>query len=779
MRGWQVVMFKSCLNSALRHIIKNKVYSCINIAGLAIGMACCILIMLWVSDELSFDRFHENAENICQVAQESSYVTPSALAAALKAEYPEIVDATRYEHWRKWQIGYGDRKFEEICALADQSFFDMFTFEFIKGDPASALTERYSIVLTESVAEKLFGDEDPIGKFIRVRLQFNLKVTGVIRDVPRNSHMVFGCVIPFEILSQLRDDWNDWRPNNYHTYVLLQEGASPREVGQKIAGIVQKNDPGNNTELHLHPLTNVHLHALSGGGAITYVYIFSAMAVFILLIACINFMNLTTARSSGRAREVGVRKVNGADRGMLMRQFFGESVLMSFFALAVAIGLTEILLPVFNDISGKQLTFDLAGNLRLITGLIGIALITGLVSGSYPALFLSSFNPVRILKSSYGAESGGSVFRKVLVIIQFTLSIFLIIGTTVIYNQLEFIKNKNLGYDKEHILCIRMKTGLYQNLAVVAYEMEQNPNIKGITLSSCLLSSRESSTDRIKWEGKPFGDKTSMGIISVDYDFLDVYDIEMAEGRFFSREFPTDIREAYILNETAAKLVGLENPIGSRFSCFGDEGTVIGIVKDFHHESLRDEIKPLIMHMNPNWFDNMSVKIKADSLSATIDFLATTMNENAPDYNFEYRFLDDVIDGLYQSEQRMGVLFRYFTFLAIFISCLGLFGLASYMAEQRTREIGIRKVLGASVGSIIALLSKEFILLVCVASLLAWPLSWYIMHGWLQGFAYRSGMSIDIFFIAALMALFIALITISLQALRAALANPVNALRHE
>jgi ABC-type antimicrobial peptide transport system permease subunit len=411
--------------------------------------------------------------------------------------------------------------------------------------------------------------------------------------------------------------------------------------------------------------------------------------------------------------------------------------------------------------------------------LIGIALITGLVSGSYPALFLSSFKPVRILKSSYGAERGGSMFRKVLVVIQFTLSIFLIIGATVIYNQLEFIKNKNLGYDKEHILCIRMKTGLYQNMAIVAYEMEQNRNITGITLSSNLLSHRESATDRIKWEGKSFGDKTSMGIISVDYEFLDVYDIEMAEGRFFSRDFPTDVREAYILNETAAKIVGLENPIGSRFSCFDNEGTVIGVVKDFHHESLRDEIKPLIMHLNPGWFDNMSVKIKADSISATIDFLATTMNENAPDYNFEYRFLDDVIDGLYQSEQRMSVLFRYFTFLAIFISCLGLFGLASYMAEQRTREIGIRKVLGASVGNIIALLSKEFVLLVCVASLIAWPLSGYIMHRWLQGFAYRSGMDIGIFIIAALAALFIALITISIQALRAALANPVNSLRHE
>jgi hypothetical protein len=393
-------MIKNLLKTTIRNIARHRAYSVINIAGLAIGMTCCILIMLWVTDELSYDRFHENAENICQVAQERSYVTPSALAAALKAEYPEIVDATRYEGWRKWQIGYGDRKFEEVCALADQSFFDMFTFEFVKGDPPSALTDRYSIVLTESAASKLFGDEDPIGKFVRAKLQFNLKVTGVIRDVRRNSHMDFGCVIPFEILSQLTNDWNKWKPNNYNTYVLLQEEASHREVGRKISTIVQKNDPGNNTKLHLHPLNKVHLHAIGGGGPITYVYIFSAMAVFVLLIACINFMNLTTARSGERAREVGVRKVVGADRGVLMRQFFGESVLMSLFALAIAIGLVELFLPVFNNISGKQLTFDLLGNLRLITGLIGIALITGLVSGSYPALFLSSFKPVRILKSS-------------------------------------------------------------------------------------------------------------------------------------------------------------------------------------------------------------------------------------------------------------------------------------------------------------------------------------------------------------------------------------------
>lgn len=772
-------MFKSCLNSALRHIIKNKAYSSINIAGLAIGMACCILIMLWVTDELSYDHFNENAENICQVAQERSYVTPSALAAALKTKYPEIIDATRYEAWRKWPLGYGDRKFEEVCALADQAFFDMFTFEFIKGDPATALTERYSIVLTESAAEKLFGDEDPIGKSIRAKLQFNLKVTGVIRDVPRNSHMSFGCVIPFEILSQIRNDWNKWRPNNYNTYVLLQEGASYREVGHKISTIVQINDPGNNTKLRLRPLTEVHLHAIGGGGPITYVYIFSAMAVFVLLVACINFMNLTTARSGDRAREVGVRKVVGADRGMLMRQFFGESILMSLFALAVAIGLTEILLPMFNNLSGKQLTFDLVGNLSLILSLVGIALITGLISGSYPALFLSSFKPVRILKSSYGAERGGSMFRKILVVVQFTLSIFLIIGTTVIYNQLEFIQNKNLGYDKEQVLCIRMKTGLYGNLAIVLYEMEQNPDITGVTMSSSLLNYQESSTDRIKWEGKPFGDKTSMGLLSVDYNFLDVYDINMVEGRFFSPDISSDIRRAYILNETAVKIVGLENPIGTSFSCSGNEGTVIGIVKDFHYESLHNEIKPLVMHFNPGEFDNMSVKIKADKIPATLDFLATTMNENAPEYNFEYRFMDDVIEGLYQSEQRMGVLFRYFTFLAIFISCLGLFGLASYMAEQRTREIGIRKVLGASIGNIIGLLSKEFVLLVCVASLIAWPLSWYIMHRWLQGFAYRSGMGVGIFILAALMALLIALITISVQAIRAALANPVNSLRHE
>jgi putative ABC transport system permease protein len=775
-------MFVSYLKVAIRSIMKSKGYSFINVAGLAIGMACCLLIMLWVQDELSYDSFHENADQICRVLTVGGTVTPSPLAETLKDEYPEVVDAARHVS-RKWKLSYEDRSFVEQGALVDPSFLEIFTFRTVSGDLSAAFADPYSIVITKSVADKLFGEADPIGMPISARSQFELTVAAVIEDVPRNSHFNFDWLASEHLMHFL---WGSsdfrWESNNFITYVMLQRGVSHQSVSEEIAGVVASHDPGNSSILRLQPLRDIHLHGSNGGGTITYVYVFSVMAVFLLLIACVNFMNLATARSVGRAKEVGMRKVTGACRIDLVGQFMGESLLHSFVAMLFAVILVELMLPGFNNLSGKQLSLNYVGNWELPLGLVCIALFTGLVAGSYPALFLSSYAPMGILRRSAGARGRSVLFRRILVIGQFMVSVALIIGTTVVHSQLQHIRNMDLGYDEEHILCMTLRRDLAMNLQTVSEKLSQHSSIRGIVLTSSLLDESETSTDEWDWEGKATDQKLNMKVLSVTYDFPEVFGTEMVEGRFFSREYSTDVVEAIIVNEAAVRAMQMESPVGRQLSCGNIshiKGEIIGVVKDFHFRPVHFEIQPLLIRIIPSWLDNVCMKIASENVPGTIDHIRSTLKELAPGYPFEYRFLDDRIDGRYRAEQRMGSILLYASLIAVFVSCLGLLGLISFSAEQRTKEIGIRKVLGASELGMVTLLSKEFLTLVLIANVISVPIAYFAMNSWLQRFAYRTALSWHIFALSAMAALLIALLTVSFRAIKAARANPVDAIRCE
>jgi len=774
----------------LRKIRRQKGISFINITGLAVGMACCFFVFLWVQDELSFDRFHSNAKEIYRVLHNpqstdiyNSYGS-GPLGPALKADYPEIINFTRMFGEANAPLKYRDQVFNGKVRGVDNSFFEIFTFPFIKGDPKNCLSAPRSIVLTEKMAAKLFHEEDPLGKTVGFEWWvgwFDLKVTGVIQDVPSNSHIHFDYLLPFEFVTWSGMTIEDWGVNAYRTYVLLPKNADSSTVQEKIAGTVKRHFPESPYTLYLEPVTRIHLYNFTGGGLITYVYIFSIIGVFILCIACINFMNLSTARSMERAREVGMRKVVGSTRTQLVKQFLGESILLSFISFILAVILVQAFLPSVNNIVGKQLTLSYSGSPLFI--FLGIAFLTGIISGSYPAVFLSSFRPVTVLKGFVRSSSQNIRLRKLLVIGQFVVSIALITGTIIIYQQLVYMRNTDMGINKSHVINMELRGNLRKQYSTIKSELLRNPDITAVCATNGSFSKRF-GTDEIGWEGKPEDKRIFMSIHSVDFDYQKIFDIKMAMGRYFSRDYPTDRSDGIIVNETAAKIMGMESPIGQRISCsipFSSQksGTILGVVKDFHFRSLHEKIDPLVLVIAPGWFTDVYVRIRPENVPETLGFIEKTIKKFAPDFPFEYSFLDEDIDNLYKTEQRIGNLVRYGTFLAIFIACLGLFGLASFMAEKRTKEIGIRKVLGASISGIVLLLTKEFTKWVIIANLIAWPIAYFVMRGWLQNFAYHINIGIGKFLLAAALALVTALITVSFQAVKTATSNPVDSLRYE
>jgi putative ABC transport system permease protein len=789
-------MFKNYIKIALRNIKRHKGYSFINIAGLAIGMACCILILLWVQDETGYDQFHKRRSELYRVYTEIQYSDGRTnlfaqsyfpLARILKEECPDVVDAVRYASKNWLLIKYGDKSFvDDDFGFADSSFFNMFTFPFLKGDPKTALSSKFSVVITEEMSHKYFGSEDPIGKTLNVNNQYDVQVTGVIENVPHNSSLRFDFLLPYVLY--WGPNWaesSSWGGNPLETYVLLPKNALAEDVARKITDIKEKHDPPSAAErirLHLQPQTRIHLYALGGGGLIRYVYIFSIIACFVLIIACINFMNLSTAKAGTRANEVGMRKVVGAKKTDLIKQFFGESVVLSFIALIGAILIVEIMLPAFNNLSGKSLSLDPSGNITIILGIMGITLFVGILSGSYPALFLSSFQPVKVLKGTFRSGSQRSLFRKILVVSQFTLSIFLIIGTLIIYKQLDYIRNRDLGYDKEHLVFVYMQGDLKAKYESVKSELLRNSNILKVTRSLQLPSNIASTVSALDWEGKNPDEKVSMNWDIVDFGYFETLKMDMIQGRGFSREFATDASEAYIVNEEAVKLMGMESPVGKRLSVFRKDGKIIGVVKNFNFKSLHHEIRPFVYMMNPNWIsamDCMFIRVAPDNISATLKYIESTCKQINPAYPLRYQFFDEWLERLYRNEQRMGRIVGYFTFLAIAISCLGLFGMASFMTEQRTKEIGIRKVLGAPVSRIILLLSADFTKWVLAANIIAWPVAYFAISKWLENFAYRTNLNMSIFILSGVLALVTALLTVSFQTLKAALANPVESLRYE
>jgi ABC-type antimicrobial peptide transport system permease subunit len=786
-------MFKNYLKIALRNIKRHKGLSFINITGLAIGMACCLLITIWVQDELSYDKFHENAENIYRINmndQRYGVVWPIVsipVGPALKEEFPEVVDSARVSDFSAL-VTRGEKRFDEIGVYVDPSFFEIFSFPFIKGDPKTALSAPFSMVISQEMAKKFFNGEDFLGKNLKLNNELDFTITGVIKDMPRNSHLNFDFLVPFKIFEQKDRDPNNWGRFQVYTYVMLQDDAPFKEFEKKIAGLLQEHNVRSGPRLEPEPLTRIHLYAVDGGGDVRYVYIFSIIAVFILVIACINFMNLTTARSSTRAKEIGMRKVTGAQRADLIKQFMGESVIISLIALYFALILVILLLPALGNLADKQLTLYPQGNWNLILGFVGIVLFAGLLAGSYPALFLSSFKAADILTGSLISASSGAkktIFRKALVVIQFSISVFLIIFTLVIFKQLHFIRNRNLGYEKEHIISIPLRGNASMQYDAFKSELLRDSRILHVTATSevpILIYYLHIGYD---WEGRDPKKESRMNEVLVDHDFIETFNMTITQGRGFSRDYTTDASEAYIINEAAVKAMDMKSPVGKRFSAPTHagmrEGTIVGVVKDFHFKPLHDEIGPLVMFIEPEKFSFFCIKVKSEisDMHRTINFIESVYKKFTPNFPFRYSFLDSTFDKLYKSEQKTGSIFGYFTFLAIFISCLGLFGLAAQMAEMRIKEIGIRKVLGASVSGIAMLLSKEFMKWVIIANIIAWPVAYYVTDRWIQNFAYRTSIGLWIFFLAAFLAFLIALVTVGYQAVKTAMANPVDALRYE
>jgi putative ABC transport system permease protein len=793
-------MFRNYLIIAVRSIFRQKGFSLINILGLAIGLACALLILLWVQDELSFDKFHEQAHRLYRVEEDQYYsgavyhvnVTPYPSAPVWKAEIPEIEDACRYQWSSGMLFTYGEKAFYEGgCVAVDSTFFDLFTYGFLHGKKATALTEPFSAVLTEETAEKYFGDENPIGKSFRVNNKYEFTVSAVLKSIPKNSISQFDILVPFDFLKEAGRYSDSWGANSIRTYIKLYENAVIDSVDKKLTATVKRYNEETTTDFMAAPFTRIHLHEYWGyghdPGAIVFVYIFSAIAIFVLLIACINFMNLSTARSATRAREIGLRKVSGASRRAVIIQFFGESVLLAFISLIFSLIIVSSILEVFNKVSGKELDFNSLLLPQFIIAMVLVTLAAGLISGVYPALYLSAFRPIKVLKGDLSTGMKSGWFRKVLVVVQFTLSVFLIIGTVIIYRQLNFMKSKDLGYDKENLFYFQMRGEIKDNYQTIKDEFLRDPKVLNISAASHQPHQIGSNTGGGDWDGKDPDQSVLIGNNIVDYDFIETMKIELKNGRSFSRNFPADLVSQadssanFMINEVLEKIMDKENAVGERFSIWGMEGRIIGVMKDFHYHSVRTKIEPLMFILAPiDWLQFIVVRVAPGDLTKTMEDLEKTWNKIMPGYPFDFNFVDESIDQLYRTEERLGNLLKYFTILAIIIACLGLFGLASFTAEQRTQEIGIRKVMGARVGSVIMLLSREFSLLVVISCLIAIPASAFFMGKvFLQNFEYRTDMAWWIFLAASLAALLIAILTVSYQAARAALTNPADALRYE
>jgi putative ABC transport system permease protein len=788
-------MIKNYFKIAFRNLQRHKAYSLLNISGLAIGMACSILILLWVQNELSYDRFHAKANEIYRLTDNAedfkAAVTPAGIAEGLQSQMPEIKTTTRISKLFTPLLQVGDRKFTEKWSLyVDSNFLQTFSFPLLKGNPHTALMQPDGILLTEDMAKKYFGTEDAIGKIIRKDNKDNLFVTGVIANVPAYSHLRFDFLLPMSAIEATNDDLKTktWGNFNFYTYIQLNKNFNPTKANlSKITGrinaIYQVHDSGFKIAFHLQPLTDIHLHSdmqidMPGQGNIQYVHIFFIVALFILVVACINFMNLATARSSRRAKEVGLRKVVGAGRSQLIMQFLGETLIISFVSLLFAVGIVWLVLPAFNHLAEKELTFHLL-NGKLLLILIGIALLTGLISGSYPALFLSGFKPVTVLKGKLKLGGGNLLFRNGLVVTQFVVSIILLVGTAVVYKQLNFIKNKDLGFDKSNLLYMRMIGDIWGKQSALKSELSQSPITSDYSIISDLPTALVTGTIAVQWEGKDPKLQIVIPSIFVDENFIKVFQTKLLTGRSFSSSFKGDSSN-FVINETAMHLMGMNinNAVGKNISYGGINGSIIGVVKDFNVKPLQYAIDPIVLQMN-KYGGYVIVRTKPGNTDATINALGKISRDLNPAYPFTYNFLDMDLDNLYKGEQQMGSIFNFFAILAIFISCLGLYGLSAFMAEQRTKEIGVRKVLGASVFNIVYLLSGSFTRLIVIAMAIAIPVSWWAIDNWLKGFVYRINISWIIFLVACGTALLIALLTVSYESIKAAVANPVKSLRTE
>jgi putative ABC transport system permease protein len=796
-------------------MLRHKGFSFINIAGLAIGLAACIIILLFIVDELSYDRFHEKADRIYRITTAGVFgnnefagtYTSAPLAKALLDDYAEVEHATRMMARNNRLVSYEDKSFiENRYFYADSSVFDVFTIPLVSGDPKTALNKPNTMVITEAIAMKYFEDEDPIGKTLRVDdAGQNYMVTAVCRDIPPNSQFRFDIMV-----SMITTDWStnpSWFSQSAQTYIVLREGSDVNKLQEKLPEFIERHigpqlpqfvgvtleqfaESGQSYGYYLQPLLDIHLHSRLDGefetnSDITNVYLFSIIAIFILLIACVNFMNLTTAKSAVRAKEVGVRKVLGSNRKQLIWQFLGESFIYTLLAMVIALIIAEIALPFFNHVTGKHLSLNLISNWYYLPVFVIFILITALLAGSYPAFYLSRFQPLHVIKGQKLQQNGKSNLRTLLVVFQFSITILLLIATFVVYRQLNFIQDKNLGFNKEHLLVIKRAYSLGDQNSAFKNELLQNPDILSASFSID-LPGEDLGSNSHGIQGRPSEEIFLIMMMHADYNLAKTLGIEMAWGRYYSKDYATDTA-AVVINEAAARAFGLSEPyteklIRQAIRPEQNEGfMVIGVMRDFHFESLHLDVRPLAIYLQPenNWFNRLAIRVRSDDMAGTIQFIEDKWNEFAEAQPFEYTFMDNTLNDLYKNDRRTRIIYSIFSLLAVFVASLGLYGLAAFTTENRTKEIGIRKAHGASVGSIVAMLSEEFTRWVLLANIIAWPVAYFMMDNWLDNFAYRISIPWLSFVAAGLLALIIAIITVSSLAYKAANANPVEALKYE
>ena len=803
-------MVRHFFQVAWRQLMKRKFYTFINIAGLAIGMACCIVIALYVQNELSYDRYHVKKDRIYRVTstfrtfEAGQTLAPPAprdyqvwgcapVGPALQADFPQIEKVVQFMSPVSLLLQHGDRRLQQDNLLCmDSTAFDVFSWKMLQGDAHTALVKPNSIVLTRSVAEKFFGNENPIGQALRVNNSDNFMVTGVMEDVPPNSQFSFNGLISMSTARKWRDEiFHWWGYVDFYTYLLLKENTDIRSLQAQASAFVARNDPQDKGyAVSFEKMTDAYLHSVAArqpgpSGSLLNVYLFSCIGLFIMLIACINFMNLSTARSLERAKEVGVRKVLGVRPVGLMRQFLFESILLSLFAAVIAVGLAQGGISFIGELSGKQLSNTHFLNPQSLVWFTAIAIVVGMLAGIYPAWFLSGFKPLAVLKGKFNPSGNGLSLRKGLVVFQFTLSIALIAGTAIVYTQLKYIDRHEVGFQKDQMVILNFEGDekVQQQIEAVKKAIADQPGVVSVSSSRAVPGEflPNAYTQLQAPDGKMV--PNSPLIYEIDFDFIPTYHIPLVAGRNYSREFPTDSAQSMVINEAAARLFGYVHPadaVGKKFDQWGRKGTVIGVVKDFNFQSLHQAVEPLTLRYGyPSELNRISISIKADNVPTTIASLKKTWDRVAPQRPFLYHFLDESFGQQYEADRHFGQLFTLFSMLAIGIACLGLFGLSTFMAQQRIKEIGVRKVLGSSVTGIVVLLSKDFIKLIFLAAAIAIPLCWWAMTQWLQGFAYRITLGPVVFIEAAVISLVVAVATISWQSIRAARANPIQSLRNE
>jgi ABC-type antimicrobial peptide transport system permease subunit len=788
------IMLKHWLKILLRINSRYKGHLLIKILSLTIGITSCLLIFLWVQHETGYGEFNANADRLYRVTQILQYedgpfpiaVTPATMGQNMVSDFPELTNYCRIMPRNNVLIRTGDKKiYEAGCIFADSSLFKMFSFPFIHGNPDSAFNTVDSIVITRRMAEKYFGNINPVGQFIGIN-KGDYKITGVIENIPDNSHIQFDFIMNMEVLFK-RFGFNRLGDNEFYTYVLSEKNADTNTLYNKLEHYSQKFEAEDKTIISLQNIKDIHLksnYAIDYYGRsedkTTLVLFFTFAAFGILITACINYINLTTARASSRTKEIGVRKVNGADKANIANQFFLETISLTILAVLLSLVLVFLLLPIFNNITGKQLEFSSLNNLNTILALLGIASITSIISGIYPALILSSFKPVQVIKGSARESMKGNLFRRILVVFQFTISLILIIGTIIVYGQLGFMINKELGFEKSHLVYLRKTREIANNWDSFKTELLKNPDIRNLTTSSDIPTHTVHSTVGFKWAGKPSASKNMIHWHSVDTEYFKTMGINIAEGRDFSEEYSTDIRgENFIINDEAAKMMGIDNPVGKQFEFWGEKGTIIGLVKGFHFKSLHEQIEPLVFLINPAFQEWIIARISSKNVNNSLSYIESTYNDFEKVYPASVKFIDAEVAKLYGSENQTRKIFLVFSFLAILISCIGLLGLTAYLVERKTREIGIRKVLGATYQNLVRSLSKETLYLVILSNIFAWPISYILMHSWLRDFAYRNTISPWYFLGAGLMTLTIAVATVIYHISRIARINPIEVLRNE